>query len=89
MGIETVLGVAAIAAAGAGAGYGVSKLAGGGDKGGASPTPLPQVPSVDDASAKAQESARRKRAAQTKTIYSSPLGISGEADLARKTLLGQ
>ena len=36
----------------------------------------------------AAEKARKKQAAQTKTIYTSPLGISSEADIKKPTLLG-
>lgn len=44
-----------------------------------------------NASTQAQEAvaARRARMASSKTVYTSPLGISGTADVARKTLLGQ
>ena len=71
-------------------GKGIKKAAGGGERGGPpSPTPMPQAPTPVDASAKGEELARRKRAAQTKTVYTSPLGIAGEAQVVRKTLLGQ
>ena len=36
-----------------------------------------------------KEIGKRKRAAVTQSIYTSPLGIAGEAQVARKTLLGQ
>ncbi len=51
--------------------------------------PLPQPPSADVAGVKAENIARVKKSAMSKSIYSSPLGVSGEASVARKTLLGQ
>jgi len=55
------------------------------------PLPMPQAPKVEDAAAKAEASARAKRMAmgRSQSIYTSPLGIGGEANIARKTLLGQ
>ena len=73
---------------GAAAGVGASKLMGGKSPS-FSTTPLPQAPSVADAAAKGEETARRRRATTTQTVYSSPLGVAGEANIARKTLLGQ
>jgi len=55
----------------------------------AQPTPLPQPPNPVDAAAKAGEAIRKKKAAVTQTVYTSPLGVKGEADVARKVLLGQ
>ena len=52
------------------------------------PQPLPESPSVEDATGKAAEVIRKKRAAATQTVYTSPLGVAGEAQVARKTLLG-
>lgn len=56
-----------------------------------SPAPLPQTPSVDDAAAKAEEVTKKKRvaAAANNSVFTSPLGIAGEASVSRKTLLGQ
>ena len=56
---------------------------------GSSPVPLPQPPSVEAAANKAEGIVRKKRAAMTQTIFTSPLGVAGEAQVARKTLLGQ
>lgn len=53
-----------------------------------SPPPLPQAPTPDASAEKAQELANKRRAALTKTVYTSPLGASDEAQIARKTLLG-
>jgi len=53
------------------------------------PLPLPQAPSVDDAVGKAENISRKRKASQTQSVYTSPLGVSGEANVARKTLLGQ
>lgn len=72
---------------------GVSTAFTGNNKSGGSPAPapipLPQAPSPVDAQAKAQDIARKKRAEMSQSIYSSPLGLAGEADVARKTLTGQ
>lgn len=70
--------------------FGASKLMGGGGKNNVSaPSVLPQPPSVEKSEALGEEAARRKKSAMTKSVYSSPLGVSGEAGIARKTLLGQ
>lgn len=53
------------------------------------PTAMPAAPKVDNAASEAEQAARNKRRKQTRTIYTSPLGIGGEANIARKTLLGQ
>ena len=41
------------------------------------------------ASEQAQNVIRARRASATQTIYTSPLGIAGQANVSRKTLLGQ
>ena len=51
--------------------------------------PLPQTPSVGDSAGKAEAAARAKRRKTTETVFTSPLGVGGEAKIARKTLLGQ
>lgn len=53
------------------------------------PMPLPQPPSVDSAVDKAADIVKKKRAMASQSVYTSPLGVAGEADVARKTLLGQ
>lgn len=53
------------------------------------PAPLPTPPKPEAAGAKAEDVVRKKKAAMTQSIYTSPLGIAGEAQVARKTLLGQ
>ena len=52
---------------------------------------MPQAPKIGDAQAKAQEAMvqRRKAVGRHKGIHTSPLGIAGEAQVAKKTLLGQ
>jgi len=91
MGLFTAILATAI---GIGAGVGISKAVGGGSKGGGeapiqSPQPLPQAPEGEDAAEKAESIKRRKTQAASKTIYTSPLGVAGEAAVAKKTLLGQ
>lgn len=53
------------------------------------PAPLPQAPKVEKVQSQAEDNLRRKKAAQTKTVYTSPLGLAGQANVARKTLTGQ
>jgi hypothetical protein len=71
----------------------IAEMFGGGKKQSApTPAPLPVAPSPEDANAKADENAKKKRAAVaagSKSVYSSPLGIAGQADVNRKSLLGQ
>ena len=55
----------------------------------AGPLPVPEAPKPEESAAKASETSRRRRINQTQTVYSSPLGVSGEANVARKTLTGQ
>ena len=50
---------------------------------------LPQAPKPEDAQNKAAEIARKKRASMSQSVYTNPLGTAGEANIARKTLLGQ
>lgn len=74
---------------GAAGGLGFSKMLNKGTQQASSPLPMPQAPSVGDAQDKAGEVVKKKRAAATQSIYTSPLGAAGEAGVARKTLLGQ
>jgi len=76
--------------AGIGAGLGASKMfSQKGSSLSALPTPLPQAPNPVDSAAKAEDILRKKRALMTRSIYTSPLGVAGQANVARKTLLGQ
>jgi len=72
-----------------GAAYGVSKAMSGGGSKSFSPMSLPQPPSAEAAAGKAGEVIKKKRATMTQSIYTSPLGVAGEAQVVRKTLLGQ
>lgn len=72
----------------AGAGMAASKTLAGQQKS-SSPTPLPQPPSNDSAQSTAEKIISKRRSAVTQTNYTSPLGISGQAEVNRKTLLGQ
>lgn len=53
------------------------------------PAPLPQAPSPEDAASKATTTVAKRKSAMSQTVYSNPLGIAGQADVSRKTLLGQ
>jgi len=52
---------------------------------------MPNLPSATDATAQATAASKRQRSAmaRSKSIYTSPLGVSEEAGIARKQLLGQ
>jgi hypothetical protein len=51
--------------------------------------PMPEPPKDVVADSVAKDVAKRRKASATQTTHTSPLGISGEADIGRKTLLGQ
>jgi hypothetical protein len=53
--------------------------------------PMPEAPKPEAAATQAAEAARSKKRAiqRSRTIYTSPLGIGGEAEVARKFLLGR
>ena len=54
--------------------------------------PLPAGPNIDETNAAASDMANKRRkvlASEGKSIYTSPLGVTGEANVVRKTLLGQ
>lgn len=56
------------------------------------PAPLPTPPTPEASADKADENMKKKKATMasgSKSVYSSPLGAAGTADVARKTLLGQ
>lgn len=56
------------------------------------PLPMPQAPDASAVADKAQQNAtalQRKRATTSQSVYTSPLGVSGQASVARKTLTGQ
>lgn len=74
------------------AAYGGTQLAKGGGKGKAPKViEMPEAPKLEDASGAALKSSRYKgkQRRRSQSIYTSPLGIAGEADIARKTLTGQ
>lgn len=48
-----------------------------------------QAPDMSGLSDKAFEMVGRKRAGLSQSIFTNPLGLAGEADIAKKTLLGQ
>jgi len=51
---------------------------------------MPQLPDKEDAQGTTLESLRRKRraASRTRGIFTSPLGVQSQANIARRTLLG-
>ena len=52
---------------------------------------LPQTPTVANAELQAKNTAREKikAASRSQSVYTSPLGLTEEAGIARKTLLGE
>jgi hypothetical protein len=74
---------------GAGAGFAASKIIAGNQNNQASPLPLPEPPAKSTAEDKASVIGKAKRAAATQSVYTSPLGIGGQADVTKKVLLGQ
>lgn len=94
MGLGKVLSAIFMPVGLGGLGVGKSPFSGGSSQGEASapapaPIPLPQAPAPEAAQAQATETIKKKKSAMTKSVYTSPLGVAGEADVARKTLLGQ
>lgn len=49
---------------------------------------LPNAPKPEDSVKKAEDATKRKKAALTQTVYSNPLGMSEQAGISRKILLG-
>ena len=49
----------------------------------------PESPKVEDTAKIAEKRAEDRRKALSRTVHTSPLGIDDEAEVARKTLLGQ
>jgi hypothetical protein len=84
------LPLAILLAGGAAAGASVysSKQAAKSAKNASGPTPLPQAPSIESSQQTASDAIRKKRTGLTRTNYTSPLGVAGEAGIAKKTLLG-
>lgn len=91
--ITAGVGATAIAGAGVGIASGIKGLASSGGKnqggGGLTPLGLPAPVDTSTLGTQAQTTANRKRASMTQSIYTSPLGIAGQANIAQKTLLGQ
>ena len=87
MGIGALIAIAVVA--GATTSIISAARSGGGGGGPGAITPLPQTPSIDDASEKAERVARQRRARATKSVFTSPLGIDDQANVVRKTLTGQ
>ena len=55
------------------------------------PMPMPEAPKVEDQSVKAENvvDEKRRAMARSKSIYTSPLGIADQANVVKKTLLGE
>lgn len=55
------------------------------------PLPMPEAPKQESAQETAEKTAlsKRKAISRSKTVFTSPLGIGGTADIVRKTLTGQ
>ncbi len=85
--MAAILGFTALAGATA---TSITSAMSGGDGGYKTPG-LPQSPTTTDARAMAAAEAKRRRQSMSRSssIYTSPLGISGQANIARKALLGQ
>lgn len=75
----------------AGAGYAATKSASR-SSAPSSPAPMPQAPKAEQATQAGADTARRRRKTVSQTVYSSPLGIAGQANVARaglKSKLGE
>lgn len=91
IGSAVVVGGGALIAGASGAfGEETAKALTGSDKQ-TEPTPLPEVPKVEDAAkvAAAKVVEKKKAVARSRSIFTSPLGIGTQANTATKTLLGQ
>ncbi len=67
-------------------------ISGGSDKGSGqapSPAPLPEAPKPEASAAKAEETVKKRRAAMIQTTFTDPLGVSGQANIVKKSLTGQ
>lgn len=51
--------------------------------------PLPAIKPTAEGTAQVAATQKKKAMARSKSVRTSPLGIAGEAEVARKTLLGQ
>ena len=90
MAVATSTAILTAALLGGGAAIGSSMISSkAASKMGSSPMPLPQAPGIEASQAKASDVIKKKRATASQSIYTSPLGVAGEANIVRKTLLGQ
>jgi hypothetical protein len=48
----------------------------------------PTTPAAEDTGGLGEREVKKKKRGATRTVRTSPLGIGGEADVARKSLLG-
>ena len=56
---------------------------------GVAPQPLPAEPEMGTAAETARTAVTKRQKAKTRTIYTSPLGLTEQAQVTRKTVLGQ
>lgn len=87
----TTIGVLAAAAIAGAVATGTTAIVQGakGSKKGPGMGDLPKAPGMGEVADKATDRSNKRRASASKSVYSSPLGLSGQANVARKTLLGQ
>lgn len=82
------IGYLALMGGSAYAGYAMSQSGKSGKKS-PTPEPMPVAPKEENIAEKAQDINRAKLRRRSQSVYTSPLGVKGEADISRKTLLGQ
>jgi hypothetical protein len=87
-GVEPII-IASLIGGGAAVGASAISSRSARSSGPSAPPPLPKAPQPAKAAEQGQARARRSLASRSKTVYTNPLGLGGQADVARKTLLGQ
>ncbi len=85
----TAVGAGVVGGAGVGVAAGIKGIASKGPKMPNSPLALPSPVNPQDAANRAADMANRRRGSASQTVFSSPLGIGGQASVIQKTLTGQ